>query len=339
MGLRLSSFGILLALAACTPASSDAEEGMETGPCIDGGCFDGLSCLSDICVGDDATATGSSTSGATSSPTATSTATATTTSGPTTTSDPSAGPGSSTAPPDDDDTAGPSTGDTDSSGESSSSSGDPDSACTVWNQNCPDGQKCNPWADDGGDTYNAARCVDLVASPAGIGEPCSVQGAATSGEDDCELGAMCWAEDQKTGVGTCVELCSGSEASPDCNGNNRCSMFADGATPVCLEECDPIGQNCPGAEACYSFAGVIECAPDMSGAMGAYGDECSQSGTCDPGLSCTIGSDVIGCAGIACCSPFCELGTDTCPAGTTCGALLGPEDALIFAALGWCIAD
>ena len=40
----------LFAAAACDPAEPSAAAGMETAACIDGGCFDGLECLSDLCV-------------------------------------------------------------------------------------------------------------------------------------------------------------------------------------------------------------------------------------------------------------------------------------------------
>jgi hypothetical protein len=44
---------LLLATAGCVEPSA-TEPGQETGPCLDGSCFDGLVCLSDFCVGPDA---------------------------------------------------------------------------------------------------------------------------------------------------------------------------------------------------------------------------------------------------------------------------------------------
>jgi len=41
----------LLALTACDGPSASGDPGFETGPCIEGECFDGLECLSDLCVG------------------------------------------------------------------------------------------------------------------------------------------------------------------------------------------------------------------------------------------------------------------------------------------------
>lgn len=40
----------LLLLSACSSSGADGEAGFETGPCVEGGCFDGLQCLSDLCV-------------------------------------------------------------------------------------------------------------------------------------------------------------------------------------------------------------------------------------------------------------------------------------------------
>lgn len=54
MSPRVLGAAILL-LTACSSAGADGEPGYETAPCVDGGCFDGLECLSDLCVspGDD----------------------------------------------------------------------------------------------------------------------------------------------------------------------------------------------------------------------------------------------------------------------------------------------
>lgn len=54
MNLRLPT-ALLLALAACDGGSASGDPGFETGPCIEGECFDGLECLSDLCVGPEGT--------------------------------------------------------------------------------------------------------------------------------------------------------------------------------------------------------------------------------------------------------------------------------------------
>ena len=30
--------------------------------------------------------------------------------------------------------------------------------CNQWVQDCPEGEKCMPWANDGGSAWNATRC-------------------------------------------------------------------------------------------------------------------------------------------------------------------------------------
>lgn len=45
---------ILPLLAGCSTPGADVEAGRETGACIEDGCFDGLTCLSDVCVAPDA---------------------------------------------------------------------------------------------------------------------------------------------------------------------------------------------------------------------------------------------------------------------------------------------
>ncbi len=89
----------LLLLPACNPAVENDEAGFETGPCIDGGCFDGLECLSDVCVGDADTEGGET--GSATTPTSAS-GPGSTTGGPTTDpsttddSDPTIDPGTTT---------------------------------------------------------------------------------------------------------------------------------------------------------------------------------------------------------------------------------------------------
>ncbi len=48
MSSRVVSAAVLLLVACSTP--SGVEAGFETGPCVEGLCFDGLECLSDLCV-------------------------------------------------------------------------------------------------------------------------------------------------------------------------------------------------------------------------------------------------------------------------------------------------
>ena len=60
--------------------------------------------------------------------------------------------------------------------DSSDTAGD---TCDLWEQDCPEGEKCNPWANDGGASWNALRCVPIDPNPDGVGEPCTVSGIVT----------------------------------------------------------------------------------------------------------------------------------------------------------------
>lgn len=88
--------------------------------------------------------------------------------------------------------------------------------CDVWAQDCMPDDKCTSSSEDGGE-YDTAQCTPISLVTVGVGEPCTVQGYATSGTDDCELGAQCLDVDPVTLVGTCRSSCSGIEANPSCD--------------------------------------------------------------------------------------------------------------------------
>ena len=64
-----------------------------------------------------------------------------------------------------------------------------------------------PWANDGGDEWNATRCSPIADVPTQVGELCMVEGSGTSGIDDCDQGLVCWQVDPDTNVGVCHALC------------------------------------------------------------------------------------------------------------------------------------
>ncbi|WP_266215504.1 ribulose phosphate epimerase [Paraliomyxa miuraensis] len=184
--------------------------------------------------------------------------------------------------------------------------------CSIFQQDCPPGEKCMPWANDGGSAWNATRCSPLAEDPAGVEEPCMVEGSGTSGIDDCELGTMCWDVDPETNEGVCVPLCMGSAWNPFCADPGRqCAIASDGAVALCLPICDPIAQDCPDGQACYPIQDSWSCAPDASGDMGVYGDPCEFINVCDSGLVC-LGSSAaapgLPCEGAAgCCLEICAV--------------------------------
>ncbi|MEM6294798.1 MAG: von Willebrand factor type A domain-containing protein [Myxococcota bacterium] len=108
--------------------------------------------------------------------------------------------------------------------------------CSVWDQDCSRGEKCAPWANDGGSNHNATKCVP-VAPDAGVhGDACTVEGSGVSGVDDCDLGVLCFDVPKDGTDGTCVAMCSGTEENPMCPEGTQCVIDNDGVLPLCLPE-------------------------------------------------------------------------------------------------------
>ncbi|MEZ4448262.1 MAG: hypothetical protein R3B09_02200 [Nannocystaceae bacterium] len=219
--------------------------------------------------------------------------------------------------------------------------------CDVWDQNCLDGMKCNAWANDGGSAWNSTKCVPVDADPDAVGEPCSVVGSGVSGVDSCDKGAMCWNVDPETNMGVCVGLCQGNEdkctsdPSSCCPPGSACTIPASGNLILCLQTCDPIIQDCEGSkDACYPVSNGFQCAPDVSGDMGAIGDPCEFINVCDPGTFCGNPGAYPGCDANAagCCTPFCSLKDPDCVMGTECLAWYDPMDVPPgYEDLGFCV--
>lgn len=186
--------------------------------------------------------------------------------------------------------------------------------CSFLTQDCPPGFKCNAWANDGGSSWNATKCVPIAPDPGEVGEPCTVEGDATSGIDTCELGAMCWDVDPKTNEGTCVAYCQGDEANPFCEDPDTTCEGRD--ILICLPICCPLEQDCPEGQGCYPVQDDFQCAPDASGDVGAFGDGCEYVNVCDPGMMCLNSESAppgLPCEGSAgCCLPYCQVGSGSC---------------------------
>jgi hypothetical protein len=194
--------------------------------------------------------------------------------------------------------------------------------CSMWEQDCPRGEKCMPWANDGGSSWNATRCSPLDPNPRDVGEECMVEGSGVSGIDNCEIGAMCWDVDPDTNMGECVAFCE-NEANPSCADEcSQCHISGEGVLTLCLEGCDPIAQNCDEGDGCYATYDTFACVVDASEGEGAIGTTCDFINACDPGTACMGPEFVPGCAGNGCCAPFCSLEVaDPCESllpGTVC---------------------
>jgi hypothetical protein len=181
--------------------------------------------------------------------------------------------------------------------------------CDIWAQDCPEAEKCMPWANDGGDSWNATRCSPVDAAPGQPGDACSVEGSGVSGIDDCDIASMCWNVDNETNMGVCVGFCEGSEANPVCpDPGTGCSISNEGTLILCLPYCDPLLQDCSDTEACYPEENGFFCSPDASGDDGGYGDACEYLNVCDAGLFCADAVVVPDCGSSSgCCSEYCDI--------------------------------
>lgn len=191
--------------------------------------------------------------------------------------------------------------------------------CTLLEQGCARGEKCTVWANDGGNAWNATRCVPIDVAPDGPGEPCTVEGAPVSGFDSCDGSSMCWGVDAQTLEGTCTPFCTSSADGPLCE-DPGLTCESDGLLFLCLSVCDPLAQDCPTeGDACYVLDNTAACAADSSGAAGLF-DACAFVNGCDPGLTCAAVTAVGLCddGAESCCTPFCDLDAPTCPKGTQC---------------------
>lgn len=173
----------------------------------------------------------------------------------------------------------PAPGDADDEGDSDSDSEgdwtggafitDPDGGgvsveCSIWDQDCQRGEKCAPWANDGGTEQNATRCAPVAMDPAQPGDACAVEGSGVSGIDDCDVAVLCYEVDEKSLEGTCVQMCQGSEAEPQCPEGTWCSIMNEGVLSLCLPD-----ELCVEDEVCQCMCGD------------AVDPDCEE-GQCDP---------------------------------------------------------
>jgi hypothetical protein len=187
--------------------------------------------------------------------------------------------------------------------------------CDVWTDDCPEGEKCMPWANDGGSSWNATRCSPIDTNPGQVGDPCTVEGSGVSGVDSCDSRSMCYYVDPEVGEGICVGFCDGTPQAPSCDPGFICTIVNDGVLTLCRPECDPLlPQSCDGDAACLPASGSngFTCIIDASGEAGAAGDPCEFINACDPGNLCIDASALSGCEAGGCCTEFCDTEAPDC---------------------------
>lgn len=206
-------------------------------------------------------------------------------------------------------------------------------ACDHWAQDCPPGEKCMPWGAEGRSWWDGLRCQPIDPQPVADGDACVIEGWATSGVDNCERGSMCWDVDDANGIGTCVAMCSGNEASPTCLAPQMECIVINGVIAVCLPSCDPLTQDCGQGQGCYPLDDVFACAPAVGGDEGSFGDPCAFINVCEPGLFCADAEGVPNCVSSeGCCSTFCDVSDPT--ASAACPGAAGGQGCVAFYAEG-----
>ncbi|MEM7152269.1 MAG: hypothetical protein AAF799_05470 [Myxococcota bacterium] len=203
---------------------------------------------------------------------------------------------------------------------------DPDTGpaeCDIYAQDCPKGEKCTIWANDGGDAVNATRCVPVVDDPVAPGDPCVIEGGPASGIDDCAHGAYCWDGDPTALEGICVDFCSGSEDDPFCDDPDTACIISADFPPICRRTCNPLESDCQPDEGCYPINDYWLCA-DVNWDAG-YGEACDFPYACLPGLVCQDSELVAGCekGAAGCCTDLCNLVDPMCQAAKG-GAMCEP---------------
>ena len=192
--------------------------------------------------------------------------------------------------------------------------------CDPYLQDCPEGEKCTFWANDGGSVLNANRCVPVSDTPAQVSETCTMQGSPTSGVDDCDIGLLCWDPDPETLEGQCEALCTGSAKNPQCDDGYNCHV-SSGALAVCLAPCDPLTANCPDAsDVCVPSNDYWSCVSQTDEVPA--GGACEFFNECADLTACIDGTLVTDCTGGYCCSSVCDLSevdpSAVCLPGQTC---------------------
>lgn len=127
--------------------------------------------------------------------------------------------------------------------------------CDVQLEDCPAGQKCMPWVDDGSNVWNALKCVPVDRDPVAVGEACQAPGGGLSGVDNCDKHVMCFEVSGNEGI--CRAMCDGTT----CDTGFNCFVANDQVLQLCLPACDVDMPDCPPGQGCLPVLGGGVCAP------------------------------------------------------------------------------
>lgn len=192
------------------------------------------------------------------------------------------------------------------------------SECDPFMQDCPDGEKCVPYGSTGGN-WDANKCVAVTGDGA-PGDTCTY-GGVVEATDDCDETSHCWDVMDVDGmnVGVCTAFCSGTADAPQCEPGTSCLIANEGSITLCIQNCDPLLQDCGAGLACFWAVQDFQCIFTTQDIP--TGEPCGFINDCAAGNICLDAANLPACNGSACCGNFCDLADPTCPTpGTECTA-------------------
>jgi len=177
--------------------------------------------------------------------------------------------------------------------------------CSLAERDCPRGEKCTPWADDGASIWNALRCVPLAATTVPVGSACEATRQRSIldddeylvGQDNCVAGATCVGVSVEAPAGRCQPLCGGGANDPSCDPSRSCVSYNNEDFGVCLVQCDPSSPACMPDEVCSPWDDHFVCAPQTANA--GLGQPCNLVNACTAGSTYT--GDAADCMVDRCC--------------------------------------
>jgi hypothetical protein len=207
------------------------------------------------------------------------------------------------------------------------------SDCDPFAQDCPDGEKCVPYASTGG-TWDANKCVPVTGAD-GPGDPCTSNGIIEA-SDTCDETSVCFFVEEVDGelVGVCTEFCTGFADEPVCPESSTCVIANDGSLNLCVQACDPLAQDCPLGLGCYWLDDEFGCA---SPAADPVGEPCSFISDCAAGSLCVEAEFAPDCGDAGCCVAFCSLTEPSCSPDTECVAFFEGEPPAGYEDVGLCL--
>jgi hypothetical protein len=181
--------------------------------------------------------------------------------------------------------------------------------CDPWSQDCPEGEKCIPYAQ-WGEFWDCTQCLPIVGDRA-VGEPCSYDGLPGN-PDNCDADGFCFTAGSE---GTCLAFCDGTIDDYQCDPGTTCIIMGDGSVTLCMPECNPLVQDCGEGSGCFWLETGFACMYIGGGVQ--TGQPCGALNVCEPGNFCA--PDQGECGGESCCVAFCDLNNPVCTTmGTEC---------------------